>query len=516
MKYIFFILIIVSANTLLSQINKKYFLGYSNSIFSNLIVRDKNLYVSGYMFQKVPTVTSGGFIGKISFEGDSLFEKRYIDTPSTKRTTWWDNNVISSKNNDFLIACNMQKKARVMKIDTLGNILKSTDYMSYFTPQNTDLFAYNIFEDVDSIVWIISNCRANDDLNYLQITQFNQNLDSLKKVYIGNPSYFKWARNFIKIDANTYLIAGSYNNDGLFGNFKNIKTGDFFIKVDKNCNLLSEYYVPASKKLGGMGDMVYEEKDSSYIMFGSDCYEITIDIFGYLYYYPMVYKLNKNYQMVWQTKMGNGRYDGGNTSINIRKSIENDGYVFSGELYDTFKVNRLDTYGTFGKVSLKGDSLWLRQYRLFEDTTSYVSGEIYEIQPSHDGGYYLSGSSIGGPKLEDKYQGGWLLKVDKFGCLVPGCEQPSALPVLEQSKIHYQFYPNPAQDVLNVFLESTQSKQILVKFCDSFGMPLKIIQHTGTETTYILPVSNYVSGTYYLEFWEENKLLKSEKVILIK
>lgn len=500
----------------MSQINKKYFLGNQLSQFTNLFVNNNSLYVSGISVSQLPNGSYGGFIGKISLEGDSLFDRSYYYYPSINNTTWWDNNVILSMKNNFLIACNMPKMARVMKIDTLGNIIKSIDYVSCFAPQNTDLTAFNIFEDVDSIVWIISNCRANDNLNYLQITQFNQNLDSLKKVYIGNPNYNKWARNFSKIDANTYLIAGSYNNEGLFGNFKNIITGDFFIKVDKNCNLLSEYYVPASKKLGGMGDMVYEEKDSSYIMFGSDCYEITVDIFGYLYYYPMVYKLNKNYQMVWQTKMGNGRYDGGNTSINIRKSIENDGYVFSGELYDTFKVNRLDTYGTFGKVSLNGDSLWLRQYRLYEDTSRYVSGKINVIQPSHDGGYYLSGSSIGGPKLEDQYQGGWLLKVDKFGCLVPGCEQPSSLPVLEHSKIHYQFYPNPAQDLLNVFLESTQSKQILVKFCDSFGIPLKIIQHTGTETTYILPVSNYVSGTYYLEFWEENKLLKSEKVILIK
>lgn len=518
MRILIVLIVVFSTASIHGQINRKHFLGYTNSIFSNLIVKKNCLYVSGYMFSSTSPKRSGGFLGKLSLQGDSLFERSYVDTPATARTTWWNNNVILAKDGNFLIACNMLNKARIMRVDSVGGILKSRDYFSYFATQNTDLFSYNIFEDVDSSIWVISNSRKNNDLNYLQITRFNKDLDTLAKVVLGNTNFQKWARNFVKIDANRYLIAGSYNNEGLNQVFTNIATGDFFIEIDSAGKKLSEYYLTKNHKLGGMGAMVYEAKDSSYVMFGSECYEIidTGGDFGYLFYYPMVYKVDKKFQILWKRKMGNGIYSQGNLSLNIQHSTEKDGYVFAGELYDTFKINRLDSYGTFGKVSLDGDSIWLRKYRLFEDTTSYVSGHIYCIQNSEDGGYYLSGSSIGGPKLEDGYQGGWLLKVDQYGCLVPGCNLPSSLPVIEEIDVHYKVFPNPVQADLNIFVDDTKGTDLTIRFCDALGVPLKCLQHRGAATTYILPLQSYASGTYIVQFWQEGRLVKGEKVVLAR
>ena len=214
--------------------------------------------------------------------------------------------------------------------------------------------------------------------------------------------------------------------------------------------------------------------------------------------------------------MGNGQFAQVNELFRIKHANENDGYVFCGRLQSPNKKNNpIYSDGVFGKVSLSGDSLWLRKYRVFSDSSNLV-GYFYELQKAPDGGYYLSGSTLGGPKLEDNYQGGWLVKVDRYGCLVPGCHLPTSLPVIEEIDVHYKVFPNPVQADLNIFVDDTKGNDLTIRFCDALGVPLKSIQHRGAATTYILPLQSYASGTYIVQFWQEGRLVKGEKVVLAR
>ncbi len=509
MKKQFLLLLSLSCSILVvaqPAFNKKELFQYGSNIFSNLIVRGDKIFVSGLAVRNVkPHTYSGGF-GTLSLNGDSLLSVSYIDTLGNP--SWWDDCMVETYNGNFLIAGDLPGASLILQIDSNGTILRHKKFYNYYYPKqswtNTDV----LYQDSDSLIWLITNSYKNNDEIIIQINKFNQSLDSITTAVVGASDLLQSGKSFVKLNDNRYLIAGSYFHVG----FSNLRPGDFFIEVDKNGKLLSQYYLSSSLNFGGMGAMLVEPSDSSYIMFGSLSYEVKFDIYGYLYLYPMVYKLDKNKNVVWKTMMGNGSYNVNNWMYKIQEANEQDGYVFAGNLWAPGKdsLGFQQVYGTFGKVAKNGDSLWLRKYSCFDE--GEVWGDIYDIQPAPDGGYYLSGSSTGGPKPEHQYQGGWILKVDQYGCLVPNCHLSTALPTLPNTEIHYSIYPNPTTDRVNVFVKDAEARPLDLKLYNNNGQLLKSVEHSG-EVNYTLSLESYPSGVYFLNFLQEGRLLHSEKIV---
>jgi len=502
--YTFFGVILITNIFAQPTFNKKYYLKYNVAIFSNLDILKNNLYISGFMTIEKP-YTDAGFFTKLDLNGDTIFTSTLKDS---LRTVLWQNNMKLTLDHNYILHGGIAGKSRITLVDTFGNILRDKLFYSAFASTNTDTYSKNIYQDSDSIIWLISIVRKSSTQDFIQINKFSRILDSLDQKIISTNGLAKSPKYFNKLTSNKYLIAGSYSTEPYV--WSNFQIGDFFIVIDSSCNIIEEYNVPSNLKLGGMGDLIYNEIDSSFVACGIKCYEfIDNSGFGYVYYYPLIYKYDKNKNIIWKTNLGDGKYSESNSLSRIRLSIEGDGYVFIGQLFNS-KSNSFG--GILGKVSLNGDSLWLRKYRYFNDT-SYILSNFYEIQPAPDGGYYLSGSTIGGPKPEDNYTGGWLLKVDKFGCLVPGCEQPDAFPTLSQNEIHYKVFPNPTQNELYVFMDETNGKEIGIKICDINGILLKSISHYGAATSYTLSLNSYSAGVYFIQFWENNKLVKTEQFV---
>ena len=70
------------------------------------------------------------------------------------------------------------------------------------------------------------------------------------------------------------------------------------------------------------------------------------------------------------------------------------------------------------KVSEDGDSLWSRTYNLEDDSTALY--EIRQAKEDNQGNLVMVGERINyEPDLYS--QQGWMMKLDKYGCLVPGC-----------------------------------------------------------------------------------------------
>lgn len=170
---------------------------------------------------------------------------------------------------------------------------------------------------------------------------------------------------------------------------------------------------------------------------------------------------------------------------------------------DIHEENTFDQGGYIVKVSPEGDSLWSRVIVHPNDVSYADQHDLYEIEETPDGGFICVGQSID-LFQSPQFQQGWLLKVDEYGCLVPGCHLISSTKAPEGPDLRLLLYPNPASDVLNVYIgPGTLSPGTLLRLIDSAGREVHHRRIAIDDATYILDLSHFAGGTYYIHLADE-------------
>jgi len=94
--------------------------------------------------------------------------------------------------------------------------------------------------------------------------------------------------------------------------------------------------------------------------------------------------------------------------------------------------------------------------------------------------------------LTQPTQQGWLIKVDEYGCLVPGCHIIDDVDEAAAPSPQWKLYPNPASDFLNVFFDpGERPAEGQFRVLDAQGRILKRFEPLPGETTYLLPLEGY-------------------------
>lgn len=104
--------------------------------------------------------------------------------------------------------------------------------------------------------------------------------------------------------------------------------------------------------------------------------------------------------------------------------------------------------GVLLRTTSAGDSLWMRRYFYQDSIISQGVGQFYDVLPTPDGGFIATGpvySQLNQPNPPGYSQDAWVVKVDGYGCLVPGCQlldgvEEQATNLLDALSI----FPNPA------------------------------------------------------------------------
>ncbi|MCO6493896.1 MAG: T9SS type A sorting domain-containing protein, partial [Phaeodactylibacter sp.] len=130
-------------------------------------------------------------------------------------------------------------------------------------------------------------------------------------------------------------------------------------------------------------------------------------------------------------------------------------------------------------------------------------------------------------------QQGWLLKVDEYGCLVPGCELVSGV---EGPKSSDDFessddctlllYPNPVSEELRVYFSGPAGDEHHFRILDAQGrewrrfstrLPasLDVAGHAGRswEVTLLVEVGDLPGGVYYLQCLREGQVVRVERFV---
>jgi Secretion system C-terminal sorting domain len=168
--------------------------------------------------------------------------------------------------------------------------------------------------------------------------------------------------------------------------------------------------------------------------------------------------------------------------------------------------------GCIYKLSADGDSIWSRcdtvamPYQTFEH---YYNGMV--VLPS--GSVVLAGSFLGDGKSH-----GWVVKVDKDGCLEELCKV-SGVEDLDISDRRNDFlvYPNPASDFIKVLnpMNKTHIPEARFKLYDLTG---KLTHESVTldNSEHIVSVSGFAQGIYFYTITINGELIKSGKLGIVR
>ncbi|KAF2342515.1 T9SS-dependent choice-of-anchor J family protein [Flavobacterium tistrianum] len=130
----------------------------------------------------------------------------------------------------------------------------------------------------------------------------------------------------------------------------------------------------------------------------------------------------------------------------------------------------------------------------------YIANSIAVYDPRNDIANYTTTTSDHGPVIA-RFQ----LKQDVL-----------STPDFGKNKYFVKAYPNPATDVLNFDVKTTQGRDLKIRLYDfngrAIGNPISVKNESEVSTA-VVAVGNLVSGVYFYTVTENNKVIYKDKVI---
>ena len=161
------------------------------------------------------------------------------------------------------------------------------------------------------------------------------------------------------------------------------------------------------------------------------------------------------------------------------------------------------------------DSLWMRRY--WHYASNGAQSAAYSVRSTSDGGLIMCGMTRQGQTDPLPYKrDNWLIKLDSYGCLVPGCQNVGIVEVALGLSEYLHVAPNPVAQgqVLEVRFEPppgyTPKGALRVVVLDATGRVVREERMSSSTLSLTLPAS----GLYYLHLADEKRWLVGGKVIV--
>ncbi len=186
-----------------------------------------------------------------------------------------------------------------------------------------------------------------------------------------------------------------------------------------------------------------------------------------------------------------------------------DGYVAAGS-----RSLAGNTYGSLFKCDLAGELVWRRVYQTNAQTDHY----FYDVERTLDGGFIMAGTAFDSLLIS---QDAWLVKVDSFGCLVPGCQIFDGLEEqFTDLGAALTLFPNPvlAGQPFNVQLDLPTGFKLngplRLAMVSTDGRVVAERSFPGATSAIELSTSHFSSGLYFLHVLDGSRWLCGGKVVL--
>ncbi len=206
-------------------------------------------------------------------------------------------------------------------------------------------------------------------------------------------------------------------------------------------------------------------------------------------------KVDSSLQTVFEKQYG--RSDVSNILFSV-KELANGNIVAAGWYTDTMIQH---IRGVVLETDANGDSLWMHTYENLHGHSS--DSFFYDISPTSDNGFILTGSMFPGPG-DTGVQDIWVLKIDSNGCEISNC----LINNLAQEYINHQFSiaPNPSSGIFHVFSEGDRIKKI--EIYNAIGVAIETTFNTNE-----IDLSKYTTGIYFGRILFDDNTRREVKLI---
>jgi hypothetical protein len=215
---------------------------------------------------------------------------------------------------------------------------------------------------------------------------------------------------------------------------------------------------------------------------------------------PWIVKIDSVGEIIWEQKSESAITSPSTDYINFFDVIElSDGSLVTCgaqqfKFDDKPTTDKHRERGVISKYSADGQRKWFRNYHHPEVRDYPLSlNLLFDIEQTSDGGFVATGWL--NPST-DTTQDTWVIKVDSFGCMEPGCEV-IGVPEIEPAIAALKIYPNPSNGILNIEITpsiSENSDTYEFKLYDMLGKRVyQSILHRDVNT---ISVSQLPSGVY--------------------
>ncbi|MFN7912238.1 MAG: T9SS type A sorting domain-containing protein [Bacteroidota bacterium] len=289
----------------------------------------------------------------------------------------------------------------------------------------------------------------------------------------------------------------------------------FILKLDSNLTQEWVRYIDTSSSIAAHAQPV---KKGGYIL--SHAKTISINVNSLLAEDKIALtRLDGNGNIKWRKVYGNA--EPYLSPIRVRECLNGD-FIIAGyrRFYYTPSVSQ--DLGCLIRTDSLGNLKWWKQYiqtSPIKDTIAVAT--IYDLTelPNKDfiGIGTLSSSSISGQLFST-----WLLKVDSNGCF-SGSNCPNntyvglqEVDVWPQNKLVFNVYPNPANEIINVELESVNGdpiKNYKLEIINSLGQ-LVLASSLGEDGRGAFNISKCPRGIYFVKLTSNNQATLSKKIII--
>jgi hypothetical protein len=171
--------------------------------------------------------------------------------------------------------------------------------------------------------------------------------------------------------------------------------------------------------------------------------------------------------------------------------------------------------GMLMKLNANGDSLWARYYGYGQFTDAC---QFNDLVLTDDGGFLAAGWQWH-PTSGVYYQNAWIVKMDSMGCDVPGCHIGDAIQNSNGSKEKtFSFFPNPATDYFTLKLSEgvLNMEDVEFKIIDASGRIIKVFNFNPKQPDRLIEIQDLSSGIYQLILLNENQIIETQKLSVIK
>ena len=515
---LFFILFFIRVGFAQPILNESYSLGADGSIFSSIIATDSCYYVSGMQYYNNINSFQEGVILRFNFDG-TLADTIVFESDTAEFVFWESTNLMGTLDKNLaqtftIFPENGHPHFGFLKIKPDGDTLVFNTYL--------DIYNQNQNDWVLQPGGLIQNSEDSSYYGTVNISTYSNSLVGVALFKLDKYGNFLWhkkyygvinnfdaykANSLLKMEPTKRLVIGGYKSH--IGALSSQERHNTKIIITDSLGNIYQTKVFPNDILSPFCKGLTQTKDNGFLYAGANGYFDSID-YTQIYKCSIV-KLDSFFNEEWRIETGYP-FSLERTSFENIIPTSDTTFVAVGRVVDTTPNPYSNNAGYLVKFNIQGEIIWERTYlNVLTDssTTNFPEHNLYNVSLTIDSGFAMVGQVVYYLWNDANLlrQEGWLLKADKYGCLVPGCQQYDDLGINPSlvSTIGLKTYPNPANNELYIYYANqNHSNQVKGVLFNNMGQQIMQFSMPTNHTTYMMNVSTLNKGMYILKVFGED------------